>query len=210
MVHVSSPFFTLKKEYARAFCEEILNRNLHFRWKCVTRHDLLDEELVHKMADAGCCRIAFGVETLSSALLAGLNKKMAIESIFQAIDWCLAVCLAAGLQPRCLIIIGIPGQTRNDVIDTITRLLAAGAAIRPSAYAPLRDVLDCYSPLELDFYDRMLIHGEVDGMSQRELYNIVYNFDKWLADFKSDDAECFDAEKSSRPHTSSDEQLIGN
>lgn len=61
--------FTLHKNRILELCRNILTRNLHFGWSCLSRVDTLDNQMLDLMNKAGCRRIYLGIETSSQRLL---------------------------------------------------------------------------------------------------------------------------------------------
>ena len=55
--------FTLDMKRAEEICDEILRRGIKIRWSCLTRVDLVNENLLKKIKKAGCWMIAYGVES---------------------------------------------------------------------------------------------------------------------------------------------------
>lgn len=107
--------FTLKKERIMKLCDGLIKEDLDIQWKCETRVDLVDRELLKKMNDAGCYLIAYGVESGVQKSLDFLNKRFTIEQTKKAIQ----NTKAAGIMTQAYLIIGVPGETRNDVKKTI-------------------------------------------------------------------------------------------
>ena len=61
----------------RAFCNEILRRKLEIRWACRCKFERsFSHELLALAARAGCYEILFGLETISTALLARMGKEV--------------------------------------------------------------------------------------------------------------------------------------
>jgi len=59
-------------------------RNLSFpmRWKCFSRVDLMDEELMSEMAETGCVQIRYGIESGSNKTLKRIRKGFTIEQAY--------------------------------------------------------------------------------------------------------------------------------
>ena len=73
--------FTLNRTRILELCNEILNFNLSIEWECLTRADLLDDELVSEMKRAGCVTIRIGVESGSEQILKSMKKKVDLDDI---------------------------------------------------------------------------------------------------------------------------------
>jgi radical SAM superfamily enzyme YgiQ (UPF0313 family) len=115
--------FTVNQKRALAICEEIINRNLKFTWRCLTRVDTLSKSLLEKMYEAGCRHIEFGLESGDQAVRTQLQKKFPDEKAIEAIRW----TREAGISANCDFIVGMPWetpQTLNKTIDLATKLMA--------------------------------------------------------------------------------------
>jgi radical SAM superfamily enzyme YgiQ (UPF0313 family) len=73
--------FNLPISYAKAFCDRIIETGLNIRWQAIIYPNYVDEELVQKMAKAGCVNVAFGFESSSSKILKMMNKKYTPETV---------------------------------------------------------------------------------------------------------------------------------
>lgn len=94
------------KEF-RAFCEEIVKRNLKFSWWGYARADgRMDREFYELMAAAGCQGFNYGFETGSDKVLVAINKKNTVAEINQNIINSHAV----GMKVSACWVIGAPGE----------------------------------------------------------------------------------------------------
>jgi len=103
--------FTANKASVRAFCEELSRRRLRVKWNCQSRVNLVDEERLRWMKQAGCEQMQFGVESASPAVLRRLNKQIRAEQIESALE----ACRRAGIRSGAYFITGAPGQTDSDI-----------------------------------------------------------------------------------------------
>jgi len=81
MVKFNDESFTLNRERTMDICAMISRDHPGLLWKCNTRADLLDEELLGKMAGAGCRLIYIGVESASASLLEYYRKDVPLDRI---------------------------------------------------------------------------------------------------------------------------------
>lgn len=110
------PMFSMKQGRVREICGEILRRNLVLKWKCETRPDCLDEETVKAMAAAGCDGINFGVESVEVEIQSGVGRKpIPKDKIIEMT----ALCRRHGIKTFCFFIIGLPGDTRRTILNTV-------------------------------------------------------------------------------------------
>ena len=70
--------FGADKKWLKDFCDLYVREGLHaeLKWMCGTRVELVTREWAKMVADAGCIRVNFGIETGDDQLRARLYKKM--------------------------------------------------------------------------------------------------------------------------------------
>ena len=107
--------FALRRKRVVAVCEEILRRGLDIHWKCEARVDGVTPELALLMAAAGCKTVAFGVESGNQASLDVLRKDQRVEQAEAA----LAACRAAGIETVAYVLVGIPGESPEQSLETL-------------------------------------------------------------------------------------------
>ncbi len=107
--------FTLNRQRVVDFCNLVIIKKLKFKWSCMSRSDLIDEELVLLMKKAGLTRIGFGVESGSQKILDSIPKKITVEQNNQAIK----MCKKQGLWVWIFIILGLPEEDWSSATDTI-------------------------------------------------------------------------------------------
>lgn len=125
-----SPTFTLNRKWCLEFFAQLSARKVNIRWRCTTRVDRLDEELVRHMARAGCCMAGIGVETLGPALEL-VRKEITKDQIRDAIR----LLGKYGIEAKAYVMFGLPGQSLADIRETLVFLTGLGVRIRPSLYS---------------------------------------------------------------------------
>jgi anaerobic magnesium-protoporphyrin IX monomethyl ester cyclase len=106
--------FTIQKKRTVELCELIKKSKLDVEWVCDTRADMISRDLLRKMKEAGCKTIWFGVESGSPRILEKINKGIALEQTAHAFK----ICREEGIQIACSFILGVPGETANDMEAT--------------------------------------------------------------------------------------------
>ena len=109
-------------------------------WRGWTRADLSarrgEERILEAMADSGCQALCIGVEAGSDRVLAALDKRTTVAVNSEA----LRRVHAAGMQTRCSIMVGCPGETWEDVLALVDFIAGHSDYIDDwilSAYVPL-------------------------------------------------------------------------
>ena len=105
--------FTINKKRTIQLCN-LMKKKLDIKWVCDTRVDQISRDLLKEMKSAGCQTIWFGVESGSARILEKLNKKITLEQISHAFK----LCKQEGIQLACSFMVGIPGETVEDMNAT--------------------------------------------------------------------------------------------
>ena len=110
-----SESFTLSRRFAAEVAQEIARRELDLRWVCNSRVDHVDRELLELFRRAGCWMIGYGIESGVQRILDGVRKGATVEQARAAV----AAAHAAGLSVTGHCVLGFPGETRADILQTI-------------------------------------------------------------------------------------------
>jgi len=94
-------------------------KELKISWDCDSRVDSISPEILEAMADAGCKKVAFGVETGSPRILELIRKKITVEQIEKAFKW----AKKAGILSSAFVMVGShPSETEEDLKQTLDLL----------------------------------------------------------------------------------------
>lgn len=107
--------FTVSRRQVIELCRRIVDSGLPVKWQCNSRVDHIDEEILAWMKRAGCWQIAFGLESGSQEILDRAKKGITVEQIERAI----AMVDRFGIKAWGYFIIGLPGETRETIRETI-------------------------------------------------------------------------------------------
>ncbi len=120
--------FGIHKKDTRELLEGLVERNYPLRWSCQTRVDILDESMLALMSRAGCHRIEAGIETAAPELLADV-KNVEIRRLREFI----AMLADFDIKLETGHLLGLPGQTARDVIDSARFMRALGVRFKITA-----------------------------------------------------------------------------
>jgi radical SAM superfamily enzyme YgiQ (UPF0313 family) len=138
MVGIADDTFVLNRERVRAFCELMIERRVGVQWGCFGRINLMTEDLVALMAEAGCSAIFYGIDSGSPRILDRTLKELDPDSILPTLKISAEYfeCIEASF------IWGYPFETYEDF------LLTLDMAARASSFAPKVNIqLHMLSPL---------------------------------------------------------------
>lgn len=109
--------FGLERDRAIKFCRGMVERgyNKKLLWWCQLRVDVVDEELLAEMKEAGCKIVSFGIESGVQRILDFISKRVKLEQIKKAVK----MVKNAGMEPRGSFILGLPTETLKDSLTTI-------------------------------------------------------------------------------------------
>lgn len=151
--------FGLYKKWIYELCELI--KPLKITWSCWMRVDLVNQDLLKAMADSGCWNISYGVESGNQLVLDTIKKGFHIEDIKNAFRW----THEAGMEARGTLILGLPNDTWETMMDTIT------IAIEIEADYAQFQLLTPYPGTEL--WDTLSTYGEI-SISDLSKYTIWF------------------------------------
>lgn len=107
--------FTANKERVIKICQGILDKGLKVDWKCESRVDKADKEMLSWMKKAGCSMIAYGVESGNQVGWDYLKKNITAEQVRNAFT----LTREAGIKTTAYFMLGIPVETYDQEVGTI-------------------------------------------------------------------------------------------
>ncbi len=115
-VLLRDPEFTLERERTEKLCRALIASGVPITWGCETRLDTLDAELLALMAEAGCLRVAFGVESVEPRALRAMGRRPLDRADARRK---VAAMKRLGMLTYAMYIIGLPGETEASTRDMI-------------------------------------------------------------------------------------------
>ncbi len=115
---ISSFFFvddnvTVNKKRALKLFNTIADRGLNVEFKVSSRIDGLSPELMEAMVRAGVSRVSLGIESTKQKYLDYMQKETTVPQIVD----CLAQARAVGLPVFAFMMLGLPGQTKQEMLE---------------------------------------------------------------------------------------------
>jgi len=107
--------FPVNKERTLALCREIVRRGIRVDFTCNMRVIDAQPEMLDAMVSAGGYRVFTGVETIKATSLKTIHKGTLPHTIRRAVER----VKAAGLELHTAYIIGVPGDTPDDIRATL-------------------------------------------------------------------------------------------
>ncbi len=107
--------FTINPKRAAAIADRILANGLKITMDLRARVDTVNQDLLFKLAAAGCNRIRFGVESGDPGVLRNLRKGITLEQVREAY----AMAKKAGIVTFAYFMLGSPGESEKEIEDSI-------------------------------------------------------------------------------------------
>lgn len=103
--------FCINRQRIISMCKEFAK--LDIVWRCLTRTDTVDRELLKIMSDSGCKEVIIGMESGSQKILNVLRKGTTVEQNLKAMK-----LVKEFMQLKVGIIVGSPGETWETIRET--------------------------------------------------------------------------------------------
>jgi len=146
--------FNLNREWVREFCRLMIERKVGVSFQALTRVDLIREDELQLLVQAGLTQLDLGIEAGSQKSLARLKKGITPERIRAQVGLAKKYVKVFGF-----FMIGIPGETEADIRETFD--LAKDIELD-------RWTWSIYSPLPGSaLFDDLVREGVVDGRRLR-------------------------------------------
>lgn len=113
--------FTVRRSHVLSLCEAFKKLPFKITFNCTTRVDILDDELVAAMKDAGLAQLSVGIESGSAAILKETDKDITHEQILKAAT----ILNRHGVFWTGYFMIGLPTETEDDILKTVRFLRKA-------------------------------------------------------------------------------------
>jgi radical SAM superfamily enzyme YgiQ (UPF0313 family) len=114
-IHFYDDDFTLNMERAAEICDEIMREKIKIDWSCTTRVDLVNDELLTKMKNAGCYMISYGVESGDSLILERAEKGYTLDDVETAFR----LTKKNKIKILAFFMLGLPGENETTIEKTI-------------------------------------------------------------------------------------------
>ena len=114
-IHFTDDDFVIDRKHVMEFCDLMIESGLNIQWGSTGRVNLMTEELLAKMAEAGCVWIGYGIESGSQKMLDVMKKRVTVEQARKAIQ----LTRKYIDQIDCSFMVGTPGETRETIMETV-------------------------------------------------------------------------------------------
>jgi radical SAM superfamily enzyme YgiQ (UPF0313 family) len=160
----------VRRDWILEFCEQLRRLSLPIAWQLPsgTRSEALDGEVLRAMYAAGCRNVSYAPESGSERTLKQILKKVKLERIEES----MRRAVEAGLNVKANIVIGFPGETQRDMVDTlrfIRKMARAGVhdvsvwTFSPYPGSQLFEELKDKITVDDDYYTSLLSYSDLSS-----------------------------------------------
>ena len=124
--------FGVNKTYLMKLCNSLTKNCPGIRWNCYTHANLITEETVMAMKNAGCYQIEMGIESGNNRTLSQMRKGITIEQAISAAE----IISRSGIENRANFLLGFPDETEETLNDTFNAMKKISGRIGYSVFTP--------------------------------------------------------------------------
>jgi radical SAM superfamily enzyme YgiQ (UPF0313 family) len=110
--------FTISHKWLTAFRDELKKQNASIPYECITRADRLNEEVIQTLKETGCFRVWIGAESGSQKVIDLMDRRVDVNQVRDMIK----LTKKHGIEAGTFIMLGYPGETEEDIEETIHHL----------------------------------------------------------------------------------------
>lgn len=121
MIRFADDIFTINRRKFLELADAIETAEAQIPFECLSRVDLVDEEVLRRLKDIGCRKILYGVESGSQRVLDAMKKGITVEEVHEISR----LTRRLGIEQYWFLIYGYPPEDVHDLrltIDMIRRL----------------------------------------------------------------------------------------
>ena len=112
---ITDDTFTMDPGRLEKICRGMIDRKLNLKWFCFSQVNTVNKEILKLMKRAGCYSIGFGIESANKETLKQMGKPIDPKIALAAVK----CANALGLKTQAFYILGAPGETREQMLNTL-------------------------------------------------------------------------------------------
>ena len=146
-------------------CKKMKAAELNLSWSCFARVNIVNEDLLRAMKEAGCHHVSYGIESGSPELLECIDKRVNLEKVRESV----ALTKKIGIDILLGFMLGLPGETK----ESMEQSLRFGLELNPDMI-----IFDITTPFPgTKLFDWADSHGylKTKKWDEYDLYTMVMN-----------------------------------
>ena len=152
MIWFVDDVFTIHHKWLTEFAHEIKKLDAVIPYEIISRADRLNEEVIKTLKDSGCFRVWVGAESGSQKIIDAMDRRVDVVKTREMIN----LAKQHGIEAGTFIMLGYPGETKEDIKETIKHLVISN----PSQYTitiayPIKGT-ELYNDVKNEFLDQQL------------------------------------------------------
>ena len=177
-LYVKDSTFGVHKKHHTELLERMIEEKFNFGWFTLSRANVLNEDLIARMARAGCHTIQIGVESVDEEILRNVKKGIKVTQVVEVFR----LCRQHGIRTLAHFTIGFPGETETSALRTIefAKVLDSDFAsfniATPRLGTPYRDqaIAEGWTDPDVDVLDNSLAFPQISmpDLSARDLWRL--------------------------------------
>jgi len=152
--------FTINHKWLREFRDEIVKRGIKIPYEIITRADRMSDEVIDILKETGCFRVWIGAESGSQKIIDAMDRRVDVKMVRENI----IKTKKAGIEAGTFIMLGYPGEDRNDIKETIVHLKESN----PSFYTITVAYPITGTPLYEEVNGAMQVPGPWESVTDRD------------------------------------------
>ncbi|MBN1975396.1 MAG: radical SAM protein [Sedimentisphaerales bacterium] len=110
--------FTINRKRVKDLCLAMIETNVNITWSCLTRVNVISDEIIDLMKKAGCTKVDVGIESGTQRILDLIKKDITLEQVRKAAE----ILRRNKMFWSGFFMFGFPTETENEIFDTINFL----------------------------------------------------------------------------------------
>lgn len=121
MIWFVDDVFTIHHKWLREFASAVKTLNAFIPYEIISRADRLNEEVILTLKESGCKRIWIGAESGSQKIIDAMDRRVSVIETQKMIQ----LAKKHGIEAGTFIMLGYPGETKEDIKQTINHLITS-------------------------------------------------------------------------------------
>ena len=107
--------FNFPLSYAKELCERLIAKKINIKWRCILYPWKVDEDLIKKMALAGCVEVSLGFESGSARIIKNMNKRYSPDEVRYICN----LLKKYHIHTMGFLLLGGPGENKDTVEESL-------------------------------------------------------------------------------------------